>query len=156
MKVGRHSPGRFRYMRPTVLIAVFAVLALATWAVFIRSNNSGVTLRVGDERFALQVANTEREREQGLGGRNSLARNAGMLFSFPDSGAHCFWMKDMKFPLDMVWLNSDKQVVHIAQNVSPQTYPHTFCSSTPARYVVELNAGMVSSVDIHEGGKLHF
>jgi uncharacterized membrane protein (UPF0127 family) len=111
----------------TILIAVFWQLKPTTPAVFI-----------GGKRFTIERATTASERERGLSGRDYLSANAGMLFEFPNEDTLGFWMKDMHFSIDIVWLNAQKRVVHIERNVSPNTYPQVFTPTEKARYVLEL------------------
>jgi len=114
------------------------------------------TLRSGNRTFKLEVAATADAQAKGLGGRQSLPTNQGMLFTFNQSGTRCFWMKDMHFSLDILWLDESRQVRHIEHNVLPGTYPHTFCPSVPARYVIELPAGQAKATGIHDGQQLSF
>ena len=114
------------------------------------------TLRAGTHRYTLRVAADAQARTKGLGGEHSLPATAGMLFWFTDDHTRCFWMKDMHFPLDIIWLDATKQVVHIERSVSPATYPHEFCPAAAARYVVELNAGQARAAGIREGQTLTF
>ena len=88
------------------------------------------------------------KQEKGLGDRKSLPTDEGMLFSFPGSARSCFWMKDMHFSLDMLWLNSARQVVYIQPDASPDTYPQTFCPSEPAQYVVARDSPTEDSVEV--------
>ena len=97
------------------------------------------------------VADTETLREKGLSGREGLAPNEGMLFVFGEDGRYSFWMKDMQFSIDILWLTSEGKVVYIQHNLSPETYPATYRSPTPARYVLELPAGFAQSHGIHVG-----
>jgi len=106
----------------------------------------GTTLRV-------TLATTTADRERGLGGRTGLASDEGMLFVFDTDGLYAFWMKDMKFSIDMVWLSSDGTVVYMAKNVSPDTYPAAFTPDTPARYVLELPAGWADAHGLKVGDK---
>lgn len=99
------------------------------------------TVRVGDQVVRVSIADTHESRQKGLSGRDGLASDEGMLFVFPEDGMYGFWMKDMRFPIDIVWLSDDWKIVHMAENVSPSTYPQSFTSSEPARYVLELPAG---------------
>lgn len=94
----------------------------------------GVSLR-------LEYATTNAEREKGLGGRNEIPQNYGMLFVFPKDGSYGFWMKDMLVPIDIFWLNDKGQVVSITTDVATSTYPDVFYPTTPARYVLETAAG---------------
>ena len=112
-------------------------------------------LQVGGKTILLDIAQTTAQQQQGLSGRKNMANNRGMLFIFSQSGATCFWMKGMEFPLDMVWLNGAKQVVYLQQSVSPKSYPKQFCPSTPAKYVIELNAGQAKALDITLGKTLN-
>src|SRR3989338_1806519 len=79
--------------------------------------------------------------QQSLSGRSGLAEGEGMLFVFPQDGKYGFWMKDMRFSIDILWLNASGMVVYMAQNVSPDSFPKSFESDVPARYVLELPAG---------------
>jgi len=140
-----------------VLVAVMIVSAgLIAYLDFSNRHTSADTLLVNGRSFSLEVASTEQSRELGLGNRASLPANHGMLFVFDHVAPECFWMKDMHFPLDMIWVSSDKKVVHIEQNVAPSTYPNSFCPATPVKYVIELNAGTAVSADIRNGEPLDF
>ena len=105
-----------------------------------------------DCQFYLQTANTDQSRSQGLSGRLSMPSNEGMVFVFDNQQKQCFWMKDMNFPLDIVWLNSAKEVVKIDSNLLPDTYPKQFCADT--QYVIELNSGKAGNLQV--GQKLVF
>lgn len=104
--------------------------------------------RLGDVLINLEVADTPAERALGLSGRASLAPDQGMMFVFPNAGQWGIWMKDMKFPLDIIWLDEQKEIVHIEENVLPETYPKVFTPLVPAKYVLEVNAGFVKSQGI--------
>lgn len=132
-----------------VAAALFAVLAPTLFY-----QPATASLRAGGKTINLQIAATEAAQEQGLGGRRSMSDNQGMLFTFDQPNRQCFWMKDMRFPLDIIWLNSAKQVVYLRADVSPKTYPEKFCPSSPARYVIELNAGQAAQLDIRSGQTL--
>jgi len=64
-----------------------------------------------------------------------------MLFVFENPGIHGIWMKDMKFPIDIIWLDKDMSVISKELNVSPDTYPQVFYPSREAYYVLEVKAG---------------
>lgn len=96
---------------------------------------------IGDSTVVADIADTEPLREHGLSGRAKLEEKEGMLFVFQADSTYAFWMKDMLFPIDMIWLSNDKRVVYIVQNASPQSYPASFVPESPARYVLEVPAG---------------
>jgi uncharacterized protein len=104
----------------------------------------GSTIRVS-------IADNDATRELGLGGRAGLAPDEGMLFIFPQDGIYAFWMKDMHFSIDMIWLSAGGAVVYMAQNISPDTYPKDFGPATPARYVLELLAGYAKQHGVQIG-----
>lgn len=104
----------------------------------------------------LDVASTNSARTLGLSGRKGMARDRGMLFDFAVADEYCMWMKDMHFSLDMLWLNESKEIVYIIEDVSPDTYPKSFCGPTDARYVVEVNSGVVKAGDLRIGQRLKF
>ena len=103
-----------------------------------------------------QIADTDASREQGLSDVPSMATSSGMLFAFDEPGSYGFWMKDMDFPLTMVWIGSDKQVVGLARDLSPDTYPEVFFPPAPVEYVLEIDAGAEQSLGIATGTPLRF
>ena len=112
------------------------------------------TAEFGDASLRLEYATTEAERERGLGGRESIPSDYGMLFVFPSDGFYGFWMKDTLVPLDMFWLNDQGQVVYIAHDVATSSYPHVFYPTAPARYVLETAAGFSDAHNIATGTPL--
>jgi uncharacterized membrane protein (UPF0127 family) len=112
--------------------------------------NRGV---IGETSVTLDIADTDLERILGLGGRDSLPKNHGMLFIFEEKAEHGIWMKDMKFSIDIIWLNEYSEVIYIERNVSPNTFPKVFGPQKPSSYVLEFNAGFVSRNNIKVGDK---
>jgi uncharacterized protein len=90
--------------------------------------------------------------ERGLSGRQNLAQNKAMLFKFDGMSVHCFWMRDMKFSIDIVWLNEQNQVTSIEKNVSPETYPNNFCHD--GHNVIEFAAGTVDRLSLKPGDQV--
>lgn len=106
--------------------------------------NSGLeekTLTVGTTVLQVEIAQTAEQKITGLSYRPSLAEGRGMFFIFETDGKHGIWMKDMQFPIDIIWIDAAMKVVHIEKSVAPDTYPKVFTSPTPARYVLEVPAG---------------
>ena len=101
-------------------------------------------LTIRDTTVSASVANTDALRELGLSDRKSLAANAGMLFVFEAPDRYSFWMKDMYFPLDLLWISADHIVVDITENATPESFPATFSPKAPAQFVLEVNAGFVA------------
>jgi uncharacterized membrane protein (UPF0127 family) len=113
-------------------------------------------LSVGTRTIELDIADTPAKMHLGLGGRASLATDKGMLFAYTDTGQRCFWMKDMKFSIDILWLDNQKKIGHIEKSLSPDTYPQTYCPNVAAQYVIELQAGTSGVDGLNEGDTLNF
>lgn len=137
-------------------LVFLAGFALLTFALSRGIEKYPVTMRIGGTAFKAKLANSDSERQKGLSGTRSLPKNHGMLFVFDDNGFWGIWMKDMNYPLDIIWLSQDKNIVHIEENVEPSTYPRTFTPFVPARYVVEFPANTVSQNHLKEGDKASF
>lgn len=144
-------------------IAIFAILILAGGAflgvLLLRSKDNKIltaagynhTIMVGDEYIPVSVADDDQERNLGLSGVPMLPKNAGKYFIFEDPAIYQFWMKDMEFPIDMVWINEAGTVVEITKDVPPDSYPQTYQSQEPIKYVLEVNAGFSTARDIQIG-----
>lgn len=97
-------------------------------------------MQLGARTITVEIAGTGRERTRGLSGRPDLAADSGLLFVYLNSDIYGIWMKEMNFAIDILWISEDLRVIHIAENVSPATYPEVFMSREPARYVLEMKA----------------
>lgn len=143
------------------LLAFCILLPLALFGWYLHDNHITLRefmypapwMRVGDVSLKVNLASTPLERERGLSGRDSIGAD-GMLFIFPKSDYHGFWMKDMRFPIDMIWISEDLKVVHIEKNVSPDSYPHVFRPTSPARYILETDAHFADTFDISLGQRV--
>lgn len=111
----------------------------------------------GEKKLNINIERviTEEGRRQGLSERTSLCDQCGMLFVFESSSYFPFWMKDMNFDIDIIYLDADMRIVNIFENVSKESYkktpPETFSNTKPAKYVLELNAGKSKELDIMVG-----
>ena len=103
-----------------------------------------------------ELADTAEKRTLGLSGREKLGANEAMLFVFADSSIRQFWMKDIKFALDVIWIDENKKIVDITKNALPDSYPRTFSPLLPAKYVLELNAGFTDENKIEIGDRVIF
>ena len=107
-----------------------------------------------------KLADTTEKRARGLMFRESLLKDHGMLFTFPESQHWTFWMKNTRIPLDIIWMDRNRKIVHVERNVPgcnrtddgcPQYQPNE-----EASYVLELAAGMADALKLHRGVKLRF
>ncbi len=106
--------------------------------------------------LTVELANSVAEQAQGLSDRPSLAPDRGMLFTFATDTMPSFWMKDMNFPIDMIWLSAAGEIKDLDTNVSTSTYPQTFAPKTPVRYVLEVNANYAREHNLNLGDFIHF
>ena len=99
----------------------------------------------------VEVVSTREKMSLGLGGRETLEEDAGMLFVFSEPDFYGIWMKDMLFSIDIIWLDENFKVVHIEENVPPDSYPEVFSPNEKAKYVFEVVAGTVENSGIFVG-----
>lgn len=113
-----------------------------------------VPLTIGSVTVEASVADTLAKRIKGLSDTPFLPENVVKLFAFGVPGNHSIWMKDMNYALDILWAAEGGEIVHIEQNVSPDTFPSSFSSPEPAWFVVEANAGFVAQHGIVVGDEV--
>lgn len=108
-------------------------------------------LTIGDTTFKVELADTDAERVQGLSGRETLKEGAGMLFIFNMPAKHGIWMKDMRFSIDIAWIDKNKKVIWVEKAVSPETFPQVFYPPSDILYVLELAAGTFEKLGVDIG-----
>ena len=112
--------------------------------------------------FVVDVADSYELRRQGLSGRDDLAREVGMWFDMGGTGNATFWMRGMRFPIDIVWISDDLVVTGVAERLpfpEPGTTDSalpTYSSGVPIRFVLEINAGLAEELGIGEGSVVTF
>jgi len=119
------------------------------------------TLRFGSTAISVEVAGTAEQQQRGLGYRDALEADAGMLFDFHTVQTGELWMKGMRFPLDFVWIDEAKRVSEITADVAPEpgvpdAQLRRYRSRAPVRYVLELNAGAAARFGIAPGTQIQF
>ena len=128
----------------------------------IPSNNSGyrqVNVTVNGVELVADVAATNDQRSKGLSVKDALNESEAMLFVFSTEREHSFWMKGMKFPIDIIWLDDDKQVVHVEHSLEP-CIPDEFCQpynpDADSLYVLETVAGFAQKYNVTDGTQVEF
>lgn len=140
-----------------IIVLALLLVVVAALYVLLPQLRPHVTLHLGDGVFLTQVAKTPDAWEKGLSGTHSLRDNEAMLFIYDRDDKWSIWMKDMNYPLDIVWLDKDKKVVYIVKNAPPESYPfESFTPKQESRYVVELPAGTVAKKAINIGTQAVF
>jgi len=136
-------------------ILASTILIVGTAVRTITSEKPLLALSIGNSPILVELARTNLERQKGLSGRNKLPEGRGMLFIHDRDDIYGYWMPDMHFALDILWIASDMRVVHIEEDVRPESYPALFTSPVPARYVLELPSGFVEKHSLTVGNLLH-
>jgi uncharacterized membrane protein (UPF0127 family) len=137
-------------------ISTFAKISLANPTLCTASYRHDATIQADGNLINVEIPENGQKKATGLSGRSCIGVDQGMFFVFSQSGQYDFWMKDMKFPIDIVWVNEDKTVVDVTPNLMPDTYPKTFTSDKPAKYVLELRSGRAQQLNIAEGTQIQF
>jgi len=127
-----------------------AILATAMLAVYTKEPYESKVF-LGGEEISVFVADNAILREKGLSGKKSLGSNEGMLFVFEEPSLHGFWMKDMQFPIDIIWFNENYQIVDALERVSPDSYPRVFIPSIKAMFALEVPVGFFSEHNLKIG-----
>jgi len=118
-------------------------------------------IKIGNLQVQVEYAKDDASRTKGLGGRDSLEYDRGMLFVFDKEQKYTFWMKDVKFPIDIIWISKDKKVIDYYKNAEVQLGVadkelKIYTPQSPALYVLEVNAGTVDKYDIKIGDEAKF
>jgi len=114
------------------------------------------TVYLAGDPIEVEIVHSLRRRAKGLSGKAALAPNNGMLFVFDESSRHGFWMKDMHFPIDIIWINEAFVIVDIKDNAEPNSFPEVFYPKTSALYVLEVNASLAKSQSVIIGSTVSF
>lgn len=137
------------------LVIVLLILIISSFKSDIEKDKHGYYLNINNKEINLIMASTSESKELGLGGRESLPEDTAMLFTFNYSSKIGIWMKDMKFSIDIIWLDNDGKIITIANNISPDTYPKVFSPVGNSSFVLETNAGFAKKNNLSVGNFLN-
>lgn len=137
---------------PKINIIAIIVLALGLMITFAACEYEIV--KINNSYFVLKLADSLKEKQQGLSGKSGLCERCGMLFVFDERGSYEFVMREMEFSLDFVWLK-DNEVIGFEENI-PGDYSDKISSSGDSDGVIEFNEGIVQRYNIQKGDKIDF
>ena len=145
-------------MKKSISLGIILLIIIVGYFIFTKPAHIDEAdfLLIGDTTIRIELAKTTEEKARGLSGREGIGEEDGLLFVYDTDDFYYFWMKDMKFPIDIIWLDKDWRVVYIADNVLPETYPNTFVSKEPARYVLEVASGFSARHGVSVGVTAEF
>ncbi len=139
---------------PFILVIIFLILGF-----FLLKSESEPTsnfVRIAGQDIKVEIVTTPVEQAQGLSGRQGLNENEGMLFVFEQSGNYPFWMKDMKFAIDIIWITEGKKVVYIQKDARPESFPLMYDPKANAKYVLEVVSGFSEKNNLKVGDSVEF
>lgn len=139
---------------------LLAVLVYMNGGIALRSAKKGARVSINNTNFVVDVARTAVAQARGLSGRPRLGDNEGMLFVFSSAGVRSFWMKDMLFPLDIIWIR-DGRIIGFVLRAEPEPEKSvwnltSYESPEPADAVFEINAGLVERFGFAVGDAVRF
>ena len=132
----------------------FAAIALAITLQACAAKGPSIDLK--GQSYSIELAEDDASRERGLMDRESMPTDHGMLFVFQDDAPRAFWMKNCKFPQDMLFFDENRKLVSVQHDVPACTADPcpAYSSGAPARYVLELNAGQAKKLGLTPGDEL--
>jgi uncharacterized membrane protein (UPF0127 family) len=134
-----------------LVVVIFFSILLAS---FIASDRNKPQVSVNNRKFQVALAKTEKDRQIGLSNTKSLPQNKGMLFLFDRADYYAFWMNQMKFPIDIIYIHGDKVTTVIANAPTPSQNSGNlplYHPKDPSDKVLEVNAGIAKKYNIQEG-----
>lgn len=122
-------------------VILIIIITIICFSVFKNKNTTAndIGLSIKGENYYLEIAQNNQTRKKGLSDRQELCSNCGMLFIFDQESQHSFWMKNTHIPLDIIWLNSNQEIVKII-NAAPIDSETIYTNKDPAKYTIELPA----------------
>ncbi|OGN02525.1 MAG: hypothetical protein A2655_02265 [Candidatus Yanofskybacteria bacterium RIFCSPHIGHO2_01_FULL_43_42] len=154
MKIKKTSVLVFVFLTGLLVFGGLFVLRDRITSISKESAQQPPTIQINGWPVEILLARTSEEQMRGLSGRTVLPENQGMLFLYDEPGFYSFWMKDMQFPIDIIWIDENYIIIDITKDVLPGSFPQIFQSQKPAQYVLEVNAGFVEKNSVEIGNIL--
>ena len=133
-----------------IMTAALFIIGTAYVAMnYSRYGNKKTSIKIKDQTIRVEIVTSQKKMTQGLSGRDGICDQCGMLFLFDKKGSYRIWMKDMKFDLDIIWIEGDS-IVSIKRNIS-SSYPDIMRSESVADKVLEVPSGFCDKHEIHVG-----
>lgn len=141
-----------------LILLIFLLSVIIGIVLFLIFENNKKTARIcfKDNCFEVELALTSKQKEKGLMFRKDLSRDKGMLFVYNNEIISSFWMKNVNFPLDIIWISENKEVVFISKNTLPcltENCP-SIKPTEKAKYVLEIKGGISEEIGLKVGDKL--
>jgi len=150
------NKGGFNHIAVFVFLIILLILILAISENYFKGKQNQVCFK--SYCFDVELALTPEEMSRGLMFRDHLDANRGMFFVFDKEGDYQFWMENTLIPLDIIWINENREVVFISENVQPcKEYSCPVIEPAKnAKYVLEINGGQSEKIGLTVGKKIDF
>lgn len=137
-------------------VFIFSFLVLTGCQSVIQADDIS-TIKINGKSFEVEVADTPQKKSKGLSGKEELDKNKGMLFLYGKEQRPEFWMKDMSFSLDFIWIKGN-EVMDLDRNIEPEEVqpPQTITPSKEVDKVLEVNSGVIEEYDINIGDRVRY
>ena len=156
-RLQRHAHILHSVLLWAVIVGVLGLIVFGSWMLAHKITTQTAQVTIGKATFSTKLARTDAELQRGLSGVRELQSKEGMLFIFNTPDEWTIWMKGMRIPIDIIWLDENKKVVHIERNVQPDAHPYiVYAPPEPAKYVLELKAGAAQRYNITTGSTALF
>ena len=137
--------------------SVIIIIFIFVISVFVLSKYQNTTdIFLANTKIRVTIANTSLSQSRGLSHRVKLNTNEGMLFIFKQPGIYQFWMKDMNFPIDIIWFDKYKKIISVNKNIQPSSYPELFAPISPVLFVLEVPSGFFTRNNLQIGDQLNW
>lgn len=135
------------------MLGIAVVICLTTWILQIRpvTRDTVSTVQIGERpQISIVVADTPEKRTQGLSGTDHVPKE-GLLFVFPQPGKYGFWMKDMRYAIDIIWIDESGKIIDVTDDFLPSSYPEIYTPKSDALYVLEVPETFIEDEKIQIG-----
>jgi len=145
------------FNKEILLLIGITLVILSIVFIFVKTNQPEKVCIESKSCFVVEIADSEEERRTGLSNKDSIEEDEGMLFTFQEEEFPGFWMKDMNFSIDIIWISSDMKIIGIERNIQPcgQDSCLIFYPQEKIKYVLEINSGMSERYGFEEGDSVY-
>ena len=141
----------------SIIVVLAVVLVLSILGFYIAKNQMQKPeikkLQIGDKNYRVEIVKSEKDQAKGLSGRDNLGDINGMLFIYPDSQMRSFWMNNMRFDLDIIWINKGK-IIGFTENIPYLDQKKSYKSSGKCDMVLELESDRVKKDNLQVGNRV--
>lgn len=136
--------------------AIYIFFLLILSILVLNYKNTENTIKTPNKIYKVLISNTDQKRMTGLSNTKNLNKDTVMLFIFEKPDMYGIWMKDMLYPIDIVYLDNEMNVVSFFDNVKPSSYPEIFYPEEKSRYIIEMNAGQRLESGLYKNTKVYY